>query len=257
MPSLKFLSCLALLTASQLMSQAGDETKPYLKQAELSETSGTIHIVANSPRPLVQILDALREKYGWIVSYEDPQFISKLDLVESDDMMNHLRKTHLPGGALFNVDFPSGAAEEEKTLELIIDLYNRSNNPGRFELRKSEQQNFSVVGVEARDTRGQLSHQRVLIDVPITLAPRPRTASETVRLICRQIAAQRGVAVTVGISPRNVLNQTTLTVGGTKMPARDLLLRTLTATRRTLYWRLLFDPNSKGYFLDIHLKPTS
>jgi hypothetical protein len=240
-----------------LLSQAGDQTKLYLKQAELSETSGTIHVVANSPRPLVQILDSLREKYGWVVSYEDPQFISKLDLVENDDITNHAQKSHLPGGGLFSVDFSANAAEEEKTLELIVDSYNRSNNPGRFELRKSEQRNFSVVGVEARDVHGQMSHQRVLFDVPITLATRSRTASETVRLICRQIAAQRGVAVTVGISPRNVLDQNVLTVGGTNVSARDLLLRTLTAMRRTMYWQLLFDPNSKGYFLDIHLKPTS
>ena len=257
MPSLKFLACMVLVTASQLLSQDGNATKSYLKQAELSETDETIHLVANSPRPLVQILDSLREKYGWIVSYEDPQFTSKLDLVENGDTISHAQKTQLPGGGLFKVEFPSGVTEEEKTLQLIVDAYNRSDNPGRFELRRNEQRAFSVVGVEARDRHGQMSHQRVLFDEPITLASRPRTASETVRLICRQVAAQRGVAVTVGISPRKVLDPSAVTVGGTNMSARDLLLRTLTATSKPMYWRLLFDPNSKGYLLDIHLKPTS
>jgi len=256
MNSLTSLTCAVLLTGSLLSSQTARETTSYLKQAEISETAGKVHIVANSPRPLAQILDSLREKYGWAVSYEDPQFISELDLVDAEDPINHARRTNLPRGGVFSVEFPSGA-EEETTLQLVVDLYNRSNNPGRFELRKSEQRNFSVVGVEARDRHGQISRQRALLDVQIMLATRPRTASETVRLICRQIAAQRGVAVTVGVSPRKVLDQTSLTVGGTNMSARDLLLRTLAATRRTIYWQLLFDPNSKGYFLDIHLKPTS
>jgi hypothetical protein len=252
MNSLNSLTCVVLLTASLVSSQTARETKSYLKQAEISETAGKVLIVANSPRPVAQILDSFREKYGWAVSYEDPQFISELDLVDAEDP----GKTKLPRGGVFSIEFRSGA-EEEPTLQLVVDLYNRSNNPGRFELRKNEQRNFSVVGVEARDRHGQISHQRVLFDIPITLATRSRTASDTVRLICRQITAQRGVAVTVGVSPRKVLDQTTLTVGGTNMSARDLLLRTLAATRRTLYWRLLFDPNSKGYFLDIHLTPTS
>jgi hypothetical protein len=252
MASLKFLTCAGLLTVSQLLSQTAHETKSYLKQAEISETATTIHIVANSPRPLAQTLDSLREKYGWAVSYEDPQFTSRLDLTEADDSINHALKSHVPGGGPFSVEFSSGAAEEEKTLQLVVDLYNRSGNPGRFELRKSEPQKFSVVGVEARDRRGQISHQRAIFDLPITLATRPRTASDTVHLICRKIAAQRRVAVTVGVSPRRVLDQTPVTVGGTNIPARDLLLQALTATRSTFYWRLLFDPNSNGYFLDIH-----
>jgi len=257
MNSLNSLTCVVLLTGSLLSSQTARETKSYLKRAEISETAGTIHIVANSPRPLAQMLDSLRDKYAWAVSYEDPQFISKLDLAEADDSINHALKSHLPGGGLFSIEFPTGAAQEERILQLVVDSYNRSNNPGRFEVRKSELHNFSVVGVEARDRHGQISHQRVVFDVPITLATRRRTASDTVHLICRKIAAQRGVAVTVGVSPRRVLDQTAVTIGGANTSARDLLLQTLTATHRTLYWRLLFDPDSNGYFLDIHLTPTS
>lgn len=256
MNTFNLLTCVVLLTQSLLLSQTARETQSYLKQAELSEVAGKIHIVANSPRPLAQILDSLREKYGWVVSYEDPQFVSELDLVGVEDSTHYGRKTNLPRGGVFSIEFPS-SAEEETTLQLVVDLYNRSNNPGRFELRKTRQGNFSVVGVEARDRRGQLSRQRVLFDLPITVASRPRTASDMVLLICRQVAAQRAVAVTVGVSPRKVLDQTAVTIGGTSMSARDFLLQALAATRRAIYWRLLFDPNSKGYFLEIHLKPTS
>jgi hypothetical protein len=257
MTSFKTLICVGLLAVSQLLSQTARETKSYLKQAEISETATTVHIVANSPRPLAQMLDSLGEKYGWVVSYEDPQFLSKLDLAETDDPRNHALKSHVPSGGMFSVEFPSGAADEEKTLQLIVDSYNRSGNPGRFELRKSEPKKFSVVGVEARDRRGELAHQRAIFDLPITLPTRQRTASDTLHLICRKITALRGVAVVVGVSPRKVLDQTPVTVGGTNISARDLLLQTLTATRSGSYWRLLFDPNSNGYFLEIHQTPKS
>jgi hypothetical protein len=256
------VTCLSLLVVSQAaVSQTAHETGSYLKRAAVSEMAGVVHIVANSPRPLAQTLDALQQKYGWVVDYEDPQFISKLDLVDTADLGNRAPDSNLParlpGGGAFSVEFPANSPEEEKILQIVVDAYNRSNNPGRFELRKGEQGVFSVVGVEARDRRGQMSHQTILFDAPLTLATRRRTVSDTVNLICRKIAEQRRIAVTIGVSPRNLLDHDDATVGGTKVSARDLLLRTLTSTRHSLYWRLLFDPNSNGYLLDIHSVRTS
>jgi hypothetical protein len=124
-------------------------------------------------------------------------------------------------------------------------------------LRKTELRHFAVVGVEAHDNRGQVSRQRAPFDLPITLSIRPRTASDAVRMICRAVAAKSGVPVTPGVSPRRILDQAPVTVGGTPKPARDLLLQTLSATHRSFYWQLLFDPNSKGYFLEIHLIQTA
>jgi len=245
----------------QAISQTTRETGSYVKQAAISEIAGTIHIVADSPRPLEQTIDALQQKYGWVVDYEDPQFISKLDLVETakpgDPAPDLNLPALLPGGGPFKVEFPAVSPEEEKILQIVVDSYNRSGNPGRFELRKGQQGAFFVVGAQARDGAGQISRQQVLLDVPITLAARKRTVSNTVNLICRKIAEGRRIAVTVGVSPRNLLDHNDATVGGTRVSARELLLQTLRSTRHNLYWRLLFDPDSKGYFLDIHSLRTS
>jgi len=249
---------IGLLSASPLSQTTGDTTS-YLKQATISETAGTVHVVANSPRPLAQTLDALQQKYGWVVDYEDPRFISKLDLVEVNDsgQLAHKpnRVSRLPGGGAFSVEFPASGVEEEKVLQLVVDSYNRSNNPGRFELRKSKSGAVVVVGTEARDARGQISRQRVLFDAPITLAPAQRTVSNTLKLICRVLSEHRGVAVSVGVSPRRLLDHTNAKVGGTNISARDLLLQALTATHRNFSWQLFYDPNSKGYFLNLHLIP--
>ena len=63
---------------------------PYLRQASITETTEAVHITANSPRPLLQALDALRHKYGWVVSYEDPAYTSSLDVVEGRDGALHI-----------------------------------------------------------------------------------------------------------------------------------------------------------------------
>jgi len=282
---IQYLACVSLLAMSQSVSQTTGETKanpgqtappqsvptqpvptqsaqaqPYLKEASVSESAGTIRIVANSPRPLEQVLDALQKKYGWVVNYEDPQFISKLDVVATQTSGDRAAKSNvlprMPGGGAFSVDFSADAPEEGKILQLVVDAYNQSDNPGRFVLRSGKEGAFFVVGEQAHDARGQISQQRSVFDTPITLVRQDRMASDTVSLICKKIATLRGVAVTLAITPRKVM-YAQVTVGGTNVPARDLLLQTLTSTRQKLYWRLLFDPVTKGYFLDIHMTRAS
>jgi hypothetical protein len=278
---IQYVACVSLLAMSQSLGQTTGEIKAnpaqsaptqpapsqsgpaqsYLKEAAISESTGTIHIAANSPRPLEQVLDALQKKYGWVVNYEDPQFMSKPDVVATPAAGEHNAASNvparMPGGGAFSVEFPADAPEEGKILQIVVDAYNRSDNPGRFELRSSKEGAFFVVGTQARDARGQISHQRAVFDAPITVVRGEKMASDTVNLICKKVTALRGVAVTVAISPRKVMNYTAVTVGGTNVPARDLLLQTLTATHKNLYWRLLFDPVTKGYFLDIHLTKPS
>jgi hypothetical protein len=260
---IKHAACLTLLVTPQCISQASfsQATHAYSREATISENAGTVHIVANSPRPLAQVLDALQGKYKWAVDYEDPQFISKMDLVETKEPGKAATDSNLPAqfpaGGSFTIEFPSAAPVEEKILQLAVDAYNRSENPGRFELRSGKPGAYFVVGVKARDAHGQIASQPALFDEPITLTGQQRTAFDTVNMICREVAAQRGIAITLGVFPQRVLAGLSVTVGGTKVSARDLLLQTLTAMNRPFYWRLLFDPSSKGYFLDIHLVPTA
>lgn len=258
---LKFAACVSLLVLTQSFSQTTNAPKSYLKEATISESAGTIRIVANNPRPLAQVLDALRQKYDWVVDYEDPQFVSRLDLVETKEAgkpaTNSNLPSQLPAGGSFSIEFPSNTPAETKILQLAVDSYNRSDNPGRFELRSGKQGAYSVVGVKARNAGDQMASQQALFDEPVTLANQQRTALDTINLICQAVAAQRGLAVTLGVFPQRVLAAAPVSVGGTKVAARDLLYQTLSSIARRFYWRLLFDPASKGYVLDIHLLTAS
>jgi len=240
---------LSIWVAFQASSQTTQNLRPYLKEATITQTGKIVRIDANSHRPLAQILDALRQKYGWVVEYEDPQYVSSIDLVTEPGSNP---QSQIPAGAGFSVEFPATAPDQEKTLRLVVDSYNHSKNPGRFDVRRNTQGNFFVVGTSAHDEKGGISPQQVLFDLPLTLPSEERTITETVNLICQEITSQSHTAVTLGVSPRSLLDRATVKLGGGKVPARELLLQSLTATRHTLYWRLLFDPDSKGYLLSIH-----
>ncbi|HXR18224.1 MAG TPA: hypothetical protein VN777_18660 [Terriglobales bacterium] len=257
------VSCLCVLPAVLMFFQSSGKPSPYLKQAVIAQTEKGLHITANSPRPLAQVLDALQRKYGWQINYEDPQDVYSGDLAplppahaQPSDPASQVR---LPNGGAFTLDLPVALApalpDEAKALSAVVDAYNQSGNPGRFELRKESEQNFDVVGTSARDEKGRMSEQTVVLDVPITLAEQPRSAVDTIDLIFQQVSQASHIEVARGVSPRSLLAGSKVTVGGTKVAARVLLARTLAGTNRTLYWRMLFNPESKGYLLSLHLQP--
>jgi hypothetical protein len=242
---------LGALIALPVFSQTA--IAPYQRQAVISQSDGVVHVTANSPRPLAQILDALLQKFAWPVSYEDPRYGAAADLTSTHVGSSQVK---VPSGGNFAVEFSENAPDEEKTLRAVVDQYNQSKNPGRFELRRADG-NFYVVGIAARDDRGALATQSVLLDFPITISSKERTVEETVNEICSELSAHAHTAIAIGVVPTSLLEHNKVTVGGTKVPARELLLQSVTGTHHALYWRLLFDPNSNAYTLDLHsVKPS-
>lgn len=238
---------LILLVSLRVSSQAAPPREAYLKEATISEHAGTVRVVANSPRPLEQVLDALQRKYGWVVNYEDPQYVATEDYVEKADAEH----SKVPGGRNFSVEFPTGSAEE-KVLRLIVDAYNKTGNPGHFEVRQLADGSLDVVGTEAHDEKGKMLAQQIPLDLSVTLPAEERPVNETVDRICEEVTKQLHFDFNLGISPRSFLLRTTAKIGGANKPAREFLTQSLTATHQRLYWRLLFDPSSRTYLLNLH-----
>jgi hypothetical protein len=242
------VTCLIVLLSSPLLSQTTSPST-YLKSATVTQTAGKVQIKAVSPRPIAQVLDALRDKYGWLVNYEDPQYTSEKDLVEGPGPTG---MTKYPSGSVFNFDFSANAPEEEKVLRQAVDAYNKTDNPGRFELRKDADGHFHVVGTAARDDKGTIAKQAVLLDLTVKVPAEELSVTDTLNQVCEELSAESHVQVAIGISPRSLLDHNKVKLSGSKASARDLLEQSLQATHRNLYWRLIYDPSSKGYFLDIH-----
>ena len=239
----------AIFFSSGFAQTVTPKDMPYLRQASVTETPEAVHITANSPRPLLQALDALRHKYGWVVSYEDPAYGSSLDVIESRDDPSQLL---LPAGGSFNVAFPVRSPLEDQTLRLIVGAYNGSSNPGRFELRRTAEGGFYVVGTSARNRTNTITPRYPLLDTLVTVASGERTIADTLNLLCHEIEAQNHTSVSVGILPRALVGYTKVKIAASKVPARELLIQSLKAAPRHLYWCLFFDPASKGYILNIH-----
>ena len=101
-------------------------------------------INADGPRPLLRALEALQEKYGWTVDYEDPQYPAESN-PPTNPRWRHPNAGTFRGGG-FSVEFNTGSTpdsrpDENSVLTTVVNAYNEGSAVAQFELRKENHSN--------------------------------------------------------------------------------------------------------------------
>jgi hypothetical protein len=224
-------------------------------------TSATV--LAHQSRPLHSAISAIAEEYGWLVEFEDPPYRSRYDLVDSTDpewRANHpLEKgvTRIAGEA-FQSQYQEGpdlatASGEERVLTKVVTDYNKSGNPGKFVVRRESESRYAVIGQSVKDDNDRDQEVPAILDTPVSVASQTRGARETVQLILSTLSARTGQKVALMSYPANIFRTAQVTIGGTDVTARQLLLQTLdqASERYTMRWSLLFRFDENTYFLNV------
>lgn len=235
----------------------------YMKEGNIQHKVGSAVVTANDPRPLLQAIKAVREEYGWLVSYEDPPYTTELiNLVNPKFKITHpeSKGTLIPAGGAFQVQYNENSATrtgmgQENLLKLLVSEYNKSGNPGKFIVRKEGDDRFSIVGKSIKDQNGKDKSISSILDTPVSINLQIRTAGETIELILKELSEKSGVNVDTPYTLRNITDQ--VEVGGKDVSARTLLLQTFKATKRPFIYSLLFDADNAGYFLNLSIATQS
>jgi hypothetical protein len=230
----------------------------YMEKAEVRHLADSTTITANDARPLAQAVTALSEEFGCAIDFEDPPYYSNYDLV--DDTAPQWRAAHpnskgvtVIAGDTFHIQFfktpdtGTSPVEAERVLENVVSDYNASANPGRFTLRNEGDGRFAIVGTYVKDEKGQDQTITPILDTPISIQAESRDANKTIEMILNAVTVRSQTKVAPFMLPQNALAQSQVTVGGQNIPARVLLLQTLSAAKMKLYWRLYYDNDVKMY----------
>jgi hypothetical protein len=128
------------------------------RDTRIVESESLLEVNVNSPRPLDDVLTALAKKYGWRINYEEPHY-RKADVV--DVIAPSWLKEHLGGpfayavaGGPFSAKIPlrdGHHPDAKQVIAAVVKAYNSSDNPGRFELRTSNDKWFDVVPTAAAE----------------------------------------------------------------------------------------------------------
>lgn len=245
-----------VLLASSSFGQ-GQQSNPALKKPVIYQIGQVVHLNATGPRPLLQAIEALQQKYGWVVDYEDPQYPPASAATPSRTSPPNRRHANIAETSenAFSVQFnvgptPDSRPDEAAVLTTVIDAYNQSGDAAEFTLLKERDAGFAVVGVGVRDINNEMASQQPVLDLPISLASERRSAGETIALICQKVS--QASKVMISVDPReNLDGNARVAVGGSGVPARTLLSRTLSSLGEKLYWRLIYDAGGKSYELSL------
>ena len=230
----------------------------YMENAEVRHLADSITVATNDARPLAQAVTALSEEFGWAIDFEDPPYYSKYDLV--DDTAPQWRAAHpntkgvtVIAGDTFQTQFlkspdtGTSQAEAERILDGVVSDYNASANPGRFTFPNEGDGRFAIVGTRVKDDNGRDRAVTPILDTPISIQAETRDACTTIEIILNALTLKSQIKVAPFMVPQNALAQSQVKVGGQNIPARVLLLQTLSATKMKLYWRLYYDHDVKMY----------
>jgi len=234
----------------------------YMDHAEVHHLNNSATVTANSPRPLSQAVTALSEEYAWVIDFEDPPYYSKYDLVDDTDAKWRVAHPTEKGvtviaGDTFQSQFPvtpnvgGSPAEVERILDAVVSDYNSSTNPGRFSVLNEGDGRFAIVGTHVKDEKGQDQAITPILDTPISVPTGTRDGLATIHIILDALTAKSQIQVVPGLLALNALHQTQVTVGGENIPARTLLLQTLSAAKVKLYWDLYYDHDVNRYAFSV------
>ena len=257
---------LSLLPLSLLvLRQTPDPNAAHIKEwterhaqysaPKIKETDSSLEITANDPRPLDNVLDALIHQHGWHINYEEPQY-GKSEIV--DDTAPSWLEEHPNGrraygiaGRVFNVRIPIDGYFPDDPMQILpplIEAYNRSGNPGRFQLRVVSKNSFDVIPMASSD-----GPQTPLLDAVMSFdATDEGDAYPTLRKFCEELSRKTGHTVVfggIGSPSENRLLQAHIQQHSVNQPAREILRQMYAQVGSTDCWRLLYDPDSNQFWL--------
>lgn len=251
--SLAAFAAIAMLFAA---SSSLAQTASHIKKPVIYQVGEYLHINAGGTRPLLQAVEAVQEKYGWAVDYEDPQYPQAPDNPTNRISPPHRLHSYATNGDAndsFSLQYKLGANPnsppgEAKLLWALVDAFNQNASTAQFKLLQQENNRFAVVGVEVRGANEQMVAQQPLLDLPIALMPERRSAADAIAAICRELSQDSKLPVAPHVSA-NLSG--TVVLGGSAQPARELLFQVLAATASEAYWQLLYDAQGESYELNI------
>jgi hypothetical protein len=243
----------ALLLASLLRSSFAIPQEE-LGGARVNTEDGKITVTTDVGRPLYFSIIALSETFGWVVDYEDPVYsgAESRDATAPSWLHDHPNGRHFyaPADGKFSASLGkiNGAnLDEFGILQRLITLYNQSINPGSFELMRTSHGRVSVLG----RSRFQSSSSVPVLSHDMRPSRISESASEAVQEVVTQCGATAGVPIEIGTVPSNALSTTQVEGHDGTLSCREQVGRILTALGHPVRYALLYDINTRSYYLNI------
>lgn len=220
-----------------------------------------IDIIVDGVRPVSQAIDAVAERLGYVVTYEDPRYVYAGDLRDVTAEVNKSGgrgKIFWPMSSTLEVRRLSLPAQPDPTaasevIRRILDVYAQGTVGGRFKVVSAGNM-LHVVPDQVRDQSGAWIEQASILDTRINIAPAPRSVDAMIDAICAALQAA-GTPVVLYDDGGSRLMYDGPSIDPVQSArdelAREVLIRTLARRGPNIGWKLSYFNTTaqQGYFL--------
>ncbi|MDR4307779.1 hypothetical protein IHQ68_14235 [Chelatococcus sambhunathii] len=209
-------------------------------------------IVVDDPRPVAAAAAAIARVSGVAVTYEDSPVADRSRMTPmvtgagADDAL--LR----PKSATLEFALPAGRspADAADAATKAAEAY-AADGRGAARYAVLQDTMIHIVPREAADASGRLVAVTPALDSRITIKPGARSGFAMLQAICDAASLAFGRPIHVGTVHAPALGALKVAFGADNESARDVLTRLLGAAGGELSWRLLYDPGTQEYALNL------
>lgn len=220
----------------------------------IRHAKGSATITSSDPRPLWMAMNALEREYGWAIDFDDPLWGITETAAQHNpqwESLHHGTQSRLPSGTQFQSTFaedPTGIHSPIAVIRAIVDDYNKSGNPGRFEVHALPSGHIEVIGYSQESAHSTLD----LLATQVSLPARNSVGRlEALNDLVNALSSASGIKVVFGVLPFNLLGRNQIAIPQGPTSARDILTLITDSGDVQLMWDLLYDFDSQSYFLSL------
>lgn len=210
----------------------------------------------DAPRPLAEAVSRLQARYQTVITYEDAPVEASGDIDVQPASVPRAAGAPpflIPRGGIFAFEVPSRASQVpvDEVVRDTLRRYNASGYPGTYELRRVGS-TLHVVPIASRGEDGLPRTRVSLLDTIVGVEGGRYDGRQLTTVVLEAVGRERRVRVGLGTVTTSILGSTSLEVPAGQYVARDLLVRLREAAPEPVTWRLLYDPITKAYLMNVH-----
>ncbi len=222
-------------------------------------------IIVDDPRPVAKAAEILSAKYGYVVTYEDPEYQYEGDVREVTQEVaksaSPKNRVLVPAGGALTIRNLKGlahidaAARGRAMVAAVIEAQGAEpSQGGTFRIAESRGM-IHIIPQKVRDANGEWVSARPVLDTIITIPQRTRSGLEMLREICEALSKKTGETVVLGAISLNAFSRIQVTNGADNVPAREVLSILLGASAAKMSWQLFYAPDLQWHVLNIRPAP--
>jgi hypothetical protein len=231
-----------------------------------SQGVSEIKLSIDDPRPVAKAILMLEEKYGWVITYEDPRYVHDSEITDVTLKVRRDLDKYEPGEAhkvliprqgvlefaydvVPNTNLPPDPA---RVVQRLLDAQAVRGTGGRFRL-ESRGKIMHVIPTAIKNRAGVLIPQESMLDTIISLPAADRTVYDKLESICAIISRATKIRIGIAAYP-TMFHEFRDRQGAVSQKARDVLVNTFATIESGdgVSWRLLYDPGLNRYLLNIY-----